>query len=91
MSVMSYSLGAAQEVTGSKHILEVDGRSFMIDCGAFQGKRAEARLRVVFAEEEQPVAYVPKAVYMPKPEVPLPEEIPQQEDLLLSLHFSMDS
>ena len=42
MSVMSYSLGAAQEVTGSKHILEVDGRSFMIDCGAFQGKRAEA-------------------------------------------------
>ncbi len=56
-----------------------------------QGKRAEARLRVVFAEEEQPVAYVPKAVYMPKPEVPLPEEIPQQEDLSLSLHFSMDS
>lgn len=42
MSVTSYSLGAAQEVTGSKHILEVDGRSFMIDCGAFQGKRAEA-------------------------------------------------
>ena len=42
MSVTSYSLGAAQEVTGSKHILEVDGRSFMIDCGAFQGKRAES-------------------------------------------------
>ena len=42
MSVLSYSLGAAQEVTGSKHIVEIDGRSFMIDCGAFQGKRAEA-------------------------------------------------
>ena len=42
MSVISYSLGAAQEVTGSKHILEIDGRSFMIDCGAFQGKRQEA-------------------------------------------------
>ena len=42
MAVTSYSLGAAQEVTGSKHILEVDGRSFMIDCGAFQGKRAES-------------------------------------------------
>ena len=42
MSVTSYSLGAAQEVTGSKHVLEVDGRSFMIDCGAFQGKRAES-------------------------------------------------
>ena len=37
-----YSLGAAQEVTGSKHIFEIDGRSFMVDCGAFQGKRAEA-------------------------------------------------
>ncbi len=42
MAVYSYSLGAAQEVTGSKHILEIDGRAFMIDCGAFQGKRAES-------------------------------------------------
>lgn len=39
MAVILYSLGAAQEVTGSKHILEIDGRAFMIDCGAFQGKR----------------------------------------------------
>lgn len=42
MAVKLYSLGAAQEVTGSKHIFEIDGRSFMIDCGAFQGKRAES-------------------------------------------------
>ncbi len=42
MGVTCYSLGAAQEVTGSKHIFEVDGRSFMVDCGAFQGKRAES-------------------------------------------------
>ena len=42
MSVHVYSLGAAEEVTGSKHIFEVDGRAFMIDCGAFQGKRAVA-------------------------------------------------
>lgn len=42
MSISMYSLGAAQEVTGSKHILEIDGRQFMIDCGAFQGKRGEA-------------------------------------------------
>ena len=42
MSVICYSLGAAEEVTGSKHIFEVDGRSFMVDCGAFQGKRAES-------------------------------------------------
>jgi len=37
-----YSLGAAEEVTGSKHVLEVDGQSYLIDCGAFQGSRAEA-------------------------------------------------
>jgi len=37
-----YSLGAAEEVTGSKHVLEIDGKSYLIDCGAFQGSRAEA-------------------------------------------------
>lgn len=42
MSVLFYSLGAVEEVTGSKHVLEVDGRSYLIDCGAFQGKRADA-------------------------------------------------
>ena len=39
MAVSLFSLGAAQEVTGSKHILEIDGRQIMVDCGAFQGKR----------------------------------------------------
>ena len=42
MSISLYSLGAAEEVTGSKHVLEVDGRAILIDCGAFQGRRAEA-------------------------------------------------
>jgi metallo-beta-lactamase family protein len=42
MAVNFYSLGAAGEVTGSKHVLEVDGKSYLIDCGAFQGSRAEA-------------------------------------------------
>ena len=42
MAVTVYSLGAAQEVTGSKHIFEIDGRAFMVDCGAFQGKRKES-------------------------------------------------
>ena len=37
-----YSLGAAEEVTGSKHVLEIDGQSYLIDCGSFQGSRAEA-------------------------------------------------
>ena len=42
MSISLYSLGAAEEVTGSKHVLEIDGRIILIDCGAFQGRRAEA-------------------------------------------------
>jgi len=42
MNVALYSLGAAEEVTGSKHVLEIDGQSYLIDCGAFQGSRAEA-------------------------------------------------
>ena len=37
-----YSLGAAEEVTGSKHVLEIDGKSYLIDCGAFQGSRSDA-------------------------------------------------
>ena len=37
-----YSLGGAEEVTGSKHIIEIDGESYLIDCGSFQGSRAEA-------------------------------------------------
>ena len=42
MAITLYSLGAAQEVTGSKHIIEVYGHSYMVDCGAFQGKRRES-------------------------------------------------
>ncbi|MCR4626688.1 MAG: MBL fold metallo-hydrolase [Treponema sp.] len=40
MGISVYSLGAAGEVTGSKHVLEIDGIPYMIDCGAFQGRRA---------------------------------------------------
>lgn len=39
MAIKMYSLGAAEEVTGSKHVIDVDGREVLIDCGAFQGKR----------------------------------------------------
>lgn len=31
--------GAAQTVTGSKHLLHVDGKKILIDCGLFQGPR----------------------------------------------------
>ncbi|MEJ2633707.1 MAG: MBL fold metallo-hydrolase [Calditrichia bacterium] len=37
-----FSWGAAEEVTGSKHFLQVGDNTVMIDCGAFQGRRAEA-------------------------------------------------
>ncbi|HOW18186.1 MAG TPA: MBL fold metallo-hydrolase [Phycisphaerae bacterium] len=34
--------GAAQEVTGSMHLLEWNGHRVALDCGLFQGRRAEA-------------------------------------------------
>ncbi len=34
--------GAAKEVTGSKHLLEVKGKKILLDCGMFQGHRKEA-------------------------------------------------
>ena len=37
--------GAARTVTGSQHLLETDGGRLLLDCGLFQGRRAEARQR----------------------------------------------
>ena len=34
--------GAARTVTGSQHLLEINGKTIMLDCGLFQGKRKEA-------------------------------------------------
>lgn len=42
MAITLSSEGAAREVTGSKHMLEIDGVRYLIDCGAFQGKRDES-------------------------------------------------
>jgi metallo-beta-lactamase family protein len=37
--------GAAQTVTGSQHLITVNGGKILLDCGLYQGKREEARRR----------------------------------------------
>src|SRR4030042_5154318 len=37
--------GAARTVTGSQHLLQVNGKRILLECGLYQGKRAEAELR----------------------------------------------
>ncbi len=36
------SFGAAEEVTGSRHVLETEQVKILVDCGLFQGRREEA-------------------------------------------------
>ena len=33
--------GAAQTVTGSQHLLEINGKKLLLECGIYQGRRAE--------------------------------------------------
>ena len=47
--------GAAREVTGSCHIVRAAGRTILLDCGMFQGRRkesAEENLRFPFDVDE---------------------------------------
>jgi metallo-beta-lactamase family protein len=39
MDVNIKFLGAARSVTGSKHLLEIDNKKILVDCGMFQGKK----------------------------------------------------
>jgi len=41
MSIKIGFYGAAGEVTGSRHLLDVDGFKVLLDCGMFQGHRGE--------------------------------------------------
>ena len=34
--------GAAREVTGSKHVVKINGKTILLDCGIFQGHRAKS-------------------------------------------------
>jgi len=47
--------GAAGEVTGSRHLLEINGKKILLDCGTFQGHRsdAEAKNRKFLFDPEQ--------------------------------------
>jgi metallo-beta-lactamase family protein len=45
-------VGAAREVTGSCHLVQVGDRTVMLDCGLFQGHRAEAHAK----NEELPLS-----------------------------------
>jgi len=38
-------VGAAREVTGSCHILRIAGKTVLLDCGLFQGKRGESQAK----------------------------------------------
>jgi len=38
-------LGAAREVTGSMHLIEVNGQRLLLECGLYQGRRADTYAR----------------------------------------------
>jgi len=50
------SYGAALEVTGSQHLLEVNGKKILLDCGLFQGRRKES------FEKNQTFKYNPQKI-----------------------------
>jgi metallo-beta-lactamase family protein len=48
--------GAAHTVTGSQHLLEVNGRRLLLDCGLYQGRRADTYARnLTFAYDPRSV------------------------------------
>jgi len=48
--------GAAHTVTGSQHLLEINGQRLLLDCGLYQGRRAETYARnLKFAHDPRKV------------------------------------
>ncbi|MBX9745357.1 MAG: MBL fold metallo-hydrolase [Hyphomonadaceae bacterium] len=56
MTLSLTSLGAAGTVTGSKHLMEADGRRILVDCGMFQG------LKVLRERNWAPLAVPPDSI-----------------------------
>ncbi|GIU30098.1 MBL fold hydrolase [Shewanella colwelliana] len=50
-------LGATQEVTGSCHLLDIDGRQLLLDCGMIQGGKADA------LRNHEPFEFDPKSIH----------------------------
>ena len=51
--------GAAHTVTGSQHLLEINGHRLLLDCGLYQGQRSETYARNLnFAYEPRSVEAV---------------------------------
>ena len=48
--------GAAHTVTGSQHLIEINGKRLLLECGLYQGKRAESYVR------NRGFAYDPRSV-----------------------------
>lgn len=48
--------GAAKEVTGSRHLLEINGKKILLDCGLAQGNRKES------AEKNRNFLFDPKSI-----------------------------
>jgi metallo-beta-lactamase family protein len=45
MSVRIQFVGAAQTVTGSRHLVRTEQATILLDCGLYQGRRSESRAR----------------------------------------------
>ncbi|GIU04994.1 MULTISPECIES: MBL fold metallo-hydrolase RNA specificity domain-containing protein [unclassified Shewanella] len=50
-------LGATQEVTGSCHLLTIDGRQVLLDCGLIQGSKADV------LRNHEPFAFTPSQIH----------------------------
>ncbi|MGS0682118.1 MBL fold metallo-hydrolase RNA specificity domain-containing protein [Shewanella sp. 125m-7] len=50
-------LGAAQEVTGSCHLLNIDGQQVLLDCGLIQGSKADV------LRNHEPFAFTPSEIH----------------------------